>query len=62
MSNEEREPQGFLEKDRSRRNKKDRSRDGGKRIRNVGTANTRWRFDPSKFDDEDAFYDEDEQG
>lgn len=57
---EEREPEGFLEKDRSRKNRKhDRRGDGGKKIHRVGSSNGNWRFDPSLLDEEDSLYGED---
>lgn len=35
-------------------------RDGGKRMHRVGETHDRWRFDPSKLEDEDDFTDEDD--
>lgn len=61
MNNPEREPEGFIEKDRSRRDRKGPKRDGGKKIHRVGTASDNWRFDPTRYDEDDELYDEDQE-
>lgn len=49
----EREPEGFVEKDRSRGQRRSipRRNEGGKKIHHVGQKKDRFRFDPSSIEE-----------
>ena len=56
---DEKEPEGFVEKDRKRGTRiVKRTVDGGKRIHPVGQKKDRWRFKPEVYDDSEETDDE----